>query len=83
MITGENVVIIVRGESVKKGALVDVWWREPHPVHGIKKRRAVSLVHLVGQHEERTGFLVTDGRGKVVPVVTRDVSDIRVIKRKD
>ncbi|MBX9765582.1 hypothetical protein K2X83_02985 [Patescibacteria group bacterium] len=81
MITGENVVIIVRGQLVKKGALVDVWWRETHPVMGIKKRRALSLVHQVGQDRENTGFLVTDGRGKVVPVVTRDVSDIRVIKR--
>ncbi len=81
MFTAENLVILVRGEALVKGSLVDVWWRENTPTKGIMKRRAVSLVHMVGQEKDLSGFLVTDRTGKLVPVVSRDVSDIKVLKR--
>ena len=81
MASVENLVILVKGQIVKKGTLVDVAWHVQSPVFGKRPRRAVSIVHEVGELNSVSGMLISR-KGKPTAVLTHNVDDLRVIKRK-
>lgn len=83
MATSEKLVILVKGKPVDKGTLVDVGWHIPDPMTGGRRRRhAVSLVHEVGSLNNVSGMVVTGRDGKLTAVLTPDVVELKVIKRK-
>ena len=81
MASVENLVILVKGQIVKKGTLVDVAWHVESPVFGKRPRRAVSIVHEVGELNSVSGMLISR-KGKPTAVGAHHVGGRRVIKRK-